>query len=163
MDGHDWNFWGLVHACEAGDLQAVKKFIAAGANPAQYLSLPMWCAAEAGQFEIVKYLSTFDNVDINSGLIFAASAGQAKIVRYLASLPNIDLGAGDSCIVLDESYNKNAAIKAAINNGYSEVAEYLAQEMHKRQIISNDTVTKINDGLKSIAKINSNLISILEK
>lgn len=76
----------LIVACAWGKLDLVKRFIAAGCNPATRVYGPVVVAAAEGHLDIVKYLAKLGSdlcTNNNEALRLAAEGGHLKVVQYL--------------------------------------------------------------------------------
>lgn len=92
----------------------------------KYKNSPLYDAAGHGHFEVVKYLCSIPEIDINiqndknnhTALHHAAEKGYLNIVEFLCSLPNIDINANS-----DGNY---LPIDAAFQYGHIDIINFLA-------------------------------------
>lgn len=83
----------FIYACGNTDVDTVSFFISKSCDPAYQTDWPLYNACENGQFEIVKYLLTFENVCKNANanknrcLISAQRLAYTDIEEILLQIP----------------------------------------------------------------------------
>lgn len=140
----------LVIAARTGNINAVRRLIAAGANPAFDNNDAIELAAGYGHLEVVRLLLQDERVDPSAdndkAIVLAAQGGYLEIVRLLLSDSRVNPGVsvnepirwaamnGHLEVVrlllqddrVDPTADDNYAIRGAAENGHTEVVQLLA-------------------------------------